>query len=79
MTKFRELCGTLALLALLFAPTQVPAADSAAELRNAIATQRALPRAARRACIMKWSTRDVAAMPFDGPLQLLVRRGGFIN
>jgi hypothetical protein len=23
---------------------------------------------------MKWSARGVAAMPFDGPLQLLVRR-----
>ncbi|HBN53187.1 MAG TPA: hypothetical protein DD456_03835, partial [Stenotrophomonas sp.] len=45
MTKFRELCGTLALLGLLFAPRQVPAADTTAELRNAIAAQRALPRA----------------------------------
>ncbi len=45
MTKFRGLCGMLALLALLFAPTQVPAADATTELRNAIASQRALPRA----------------------------------
>jgi hypothetical protein len=35
---------------------------------------RALPFEARRACIMKWSTRGVAAMPYDGPLQLLVSR-----
>ena len=45
MTKFRELCGTLALLALLFAPRPASAADAADELRNAIAAQRALPRA----------------------------------
>ncbi len=45
MTKFRELCGTLALLALLFAPGQVPAADATVEIRSAIAAQRALPRA----------------------------------
>ncbi len=45
MTKFRELCGTLALLGLLFAPKQAPAADTTAELRTAIAAQRALPRA----------------------------------
>jgi hypothetical protein len=31
---------------------------------------RALTYAARRACIMKWSTRGVAEIPFDGPLQL---------
>ena len=47
MTKFRELCGRLALLALLVASMQAPAADIAAELRAAIATQRALPRAAQ--------------------------------
>ncbi len=45
MTKFRGLCGTLALLALLVAPGQLPAADAPTELRNAIAAQRALPRA----------------------------------
>lgn len=45
MTKFRDLCGTLALLALLVAPRQLPAADAPTELRNAIAAQRALPRA----------------------------------
>jgi hypothetical protein len=33
----------------------------------------ALPCEARRER-MKWSARDVAATPFDGPLQLLVRR-----
>lgn len=35
---------------------------------------RALPYAARHARIMKWSARGVAALLFDGPLQLLVRR-----
>jgi dipeptidyl aminopeptidase/acylaminoacyl peptidase len=45
MNKFRELCGTLVLLALLIASRQVPAAEPTAELRSAIAAQRALPRA----------------------------------
>jgi hypothetical protein len=35
---------------------------------------RMLPSEARRERIMKWRARGVAAMPFDGPLQLLVRR-----
>ena len=35
---------------------------------------RVLPSDARRERIMKWSARGVAAMPCDGPLQLLVRR-----
>jgi hypothetical protein len=35
---------------------------------------RALPVEARRACIMKWSTRGVAATTYHGPLQLLVMR-----
>jgi hypothetical protein len=29
---------------------------------------------ARRVCIMKWRTRGSHATPYDGPLQLLVRR-----
>ena len=45
MTKFRNWCGTLALLALLIAPMQAPAADTTTEVRSAIAAQRALPRA----------------------------------
>jgi len=35
---------------------------------------RTLPFDARRERIMKWSARDDAAMPYHGPLQLLVRR-----
>lgn len=42
MTKFRHGCGMLALLALAFLPRQGLAVDSAAELRAAIAAQRAL-------------------------------------
>jgi dipeptidyl aminopeptidase/acylaminoacyl peptidase len=48
MTKFRGLWGTLALLASLSTPQHLRAADTKTadpELRNAIATQRALPRA----------------------------------
>jgi hypothetical protein len=40
---------------------------------------RALPCEARCERIMKWRARAVAATPCHGPLQLLVRRGGFIN
>jgi hypothetical protein len=35
---------------------------------------RALPCDARCERIMKWRARGVAAIPYDGPLQLLVRR-----
>jgi len=35
---------------------------------------RALPHEARRERIMKWSARVVAATPYHGPPQLLVRR-----
>jgi dipeptidyl aminopeptidase/acylaminoacyl peptidase len=45
MTKLRGWCGTLALLALLVAPRQLPAADAPTGLRSAIAAQRVLPRA----------------------------------
>lgn len=45
MLKFRDLCAALALLALAILPGQGHAADPAAALRDAIATQRALPRA----------------------------------
>ncbi|WP_287595638.1 prolyl oligopeptidase family serine peptidase [Thermomonas sp.] len=62
MTKFRELCGTLALLALLFAPGQLPAADSTFELRNAIAAQRALPRAPQLPRTAFLESRGLAAV-----------------
>ena len=47
MTMLRNLCGTLVLIALTFAPRQALAADSSAGLRAAIAAQRALPRASQ--------------------------------
>jgi hypothetical protein len=53
------------------------AAKTASALAERITPQfsgRALPCDARHARIMKWSARGVAAMPFHGPLQLLVRR-----